>query len=635
MTLSSIDHIRRIARFAVALAGTVSLFPLVAHAQNVNVPGCQAFPLTTTVETVTPVDTGRQLQFDLAPGETKAFAFNLPATASTYADSVGWSTFETNQPNNGAPHEIAFSPCPGDFNYTNAAGQQCKSFAASYTGTNSRIANSETAFGACMMPGGTVYMNVRFTTLDGTSTCPAQPINTSGRCQQWNEFVISTPAGPTYQAIAFGAIPAHILGDPPFTLSATGGASGNPVTFASLNPAVCTTTGANGATLSIVARGTCVVTASQQAGGGYEPAAPVFQMFSTTDIVVDAKAYWPSSFDGCTPQGGGCYVSDDLTLVRGDGAVEMTTLDSNSQPLGTTFLMAGGSGWSIKLEADFNGDGKADILWQHTDGRIAIWIMDGATQVGGGVVVPAGTGWTPVLAADFNGDGKADLLWTHTDGRSAIWLMDGASEASGAGLVGPGTGWTPSLAGDFNGDGKSDILWTHADGRLAMWLMDGTTQQGGALLLKAGSGWVPRLLGDFNGDAKADILLQHQDGRAALWLMGGTAVLQSANLLPAATGWSATRLAYWNEDAKADIIWQKNDGAIAVWTMDGITQTSGARLAAAGAGFKVVRTMTHLGPALRGQQVLLLRNDGLLRLVQPAGSTDMAINPTSGWIPSP
>ncbi len=31
----------------------------------------------------------------------------------------------------------------------------------------------------------------------------------------------------------------------------------------------------------------------------------------------------------------------------------------------------------MKEADDFNGDGKADILWQNDDGTPAVWLMDG------------------------------------------------------------------------------------------------------------------------------------------------------------------------------------------------------------------------------------------------------------------
>ncbi|OGA37205.1 MAG: hypothetical protein A3G24_00290 [Betaproteobacteria bacterium RIFCSPLOWO2_12_FULL_62_13] len=43
---------------------------------------------------------------------------------------------------------------------------------------------------------------------------------------------------------------------------------------------------------------------------------------------------------------------------------------------------------------DFNGDGKSDILWRHTEGRIGIWLMDGFTHTSWGSITPvADTGW--------------------------------------------------------------------------------------------------------------------------------------------------------------------------------------------------------------------------------------------------
>jgi hypothetical protein len=45
------------------------------------------------------------------------------------------------------------------------------------------------------------------------------------------------------------------------------------------------------------------------------------------------------------------------------------------------------SAWQIEGIGDFNGDGKSDILWRHTDGTLAIWFMDGTTFTSGGVAL--------------------------------------------------------------------------------------------------------------------------------------------------------------------------------------------------------------------------------------------------------
>ena len=42
---------------------------------------------------------------------------------------------------------------------------------------------------------------------------------------------------------------------------------------------------------------------------------------------------------------------------------------------------------------------------------------------------------------DYNGDGKADILWRESAGQNAIWLMNGASLSSGALIPGVPTSW--------------------------------------------------------------------------------------------------------------------------------------------------------------------------------------------------
>ena len=406
------------------------------------------------------------------------------------------------------------------------------------------------------------------------------------------------------QSITFNAPAAHLLGDAPFTLSATGGASGNAVTFASTTTAVCTTSGTNGATVTLLTQGTCSITASQLGNANYQDATPVTRAFAVSGVLVEAHADYFSDFnsDG----------KADIAWKNVDGSAALWTMNGNLQSGGGR-LFGAGLGWSIRLIADFNGDGAADIVWQHTDGRVAMWIMKNGVQVGGAVLLPAGTGWTPVLAADFNRDGKADILWQHADGSSALWIMNGTTQIGGGRLFGGGSGWFAKLVGDLNGDGKADIVWQHTNGATAVWIMDGFLQVGGAVLLPAASGWSPRLMGDFNGDGRADILWQHTDGRTAMWLMNGTAQIGGALLQGAGTGWSVTRVGDANGDGKSDIVWQKSDGTIELWLMNGITQVGSATLAQPGTGFKVTRMTDFSGDGRA--DLVLERADGLVRML--------------------
>jgi len=83
------------------------------------------------------------------------------------------------------------------------------------------------------------------------------------------------------QAITFGALANKTFGDPPVTVSATGGASGEPVTFSSTTPLVCSVTpNVNPATVTILAVGQCTVRASQNGNNNYNAAPNVDRSFS-------------------------------------------------------------------------------------------------------------------------------------------------------------------------------------------------------------------------------------------------------------------------------------------------------------------------------------------------------------------
>jgi len=65
-----------------------------------------------------------------------------------------------------------------------------------------------------------------------------------------------------------------------------------------------------------------------------------------------------------------------------------------------------------------------------------MWQMDGQTLVSAGAVVSIPTAWQVAGVADFNGDGKSDILWRHTSGAVAEWNMDGTAIASGGVVAG-------------------------------------------------------------------------------------------------------------------------------------------------------------------------------------------------------
>jgi hypothetical protein len=77
------------------------------------------------------------------------------------------------------------------------------------------------------------------------------------------------------QTISFNPLPDKRLGDPPFSVNATA-SSGLPVSFTSNTPAVCTV---SGNTVTLIATGTCSITATQEGNAQINPATPVTQSF--------------------------------------------------------------------------------------------------------------------------------------------------------------------------------------------------------------------------------------------------------------------------------------------------------------------------------------------------------------------
>lgn len=89
--------------------------------------------------------------------------------------------------------------------------------------------------------------------------------------------------GKTDQFITFAAAPKVFVGGTG-TVTATGGASGNPVTFTSQTTGVCTSGGINGSQVSGVTAGTCTIAANQAGNDNYNPAPEVTQSFAVEPI---------------------------------------------------------------------------------------------------------------------------------------------------------------------------------------------------------------------------------------------------------------------------------------------------------------------------------------------------------------
>jgi hypothetical protein len=232
--------------------------------------------------------------------------------------------------------------------------------------------------------------------------------------------------------------------------------------------------------------------------------------------------------------------------------------------------------WSMsnRHDGDFDGDGRADILWHNgSTGAGTIWRSgNSAYQIPFTQVTD--TRWTIAGIGDFNGDGRSDVLWRHTfTGANVLWFSGDSSAAiSLKGVSDPH--WRVVGIGDFDGNAQDDILWRHRyTGANAIW-KEGLHARAQNLTTITDQDWIVVGVGDFDGNGKADILWRHRsNGRNTIWRDANSAILQTMTTVPD-LGWQVAGLGDFNQDRRADILWRHAyDGRTVIWHAGSATQS--------------------------------------------------------------
>ncbi|MCW4470277.1 YDG domain-containing protein [Flavobacterium sp. MFBS3-15] len=202
---------------------------------------------------------------------------------------------------------------------------------------------------------------VHTTAGNGFFLTASNPVNSDWDTVNSNSFNITK----ANQTITFGMLGNVTYGDPSFTLTATGGASGEPVTYMSLDETVATV---SGNTITIVGPGQTLIAASQAGNDNYSPATDVDQILTVNkkQLTITGAAAQSKTYDGtdtATITGatltGGAVGADEIMLGAADAIFEDKNIGTGKAVV-AQFSLSGAHAAKYELAEDLF-DFTADI----------------------------------------------------------------------------------------------------------------------------------------------------------------------------------------------------------------------------------------------------------------------------------
>jgi len=278
---------------------------------------------------------------------------------------------------------------------------------------------------------------------------------------------------------------------------------------------------------------------------------------------------------------GGTWKPFDMGLPPG----EARNVAQTSAPLYRVVALSSNSGiyaLAADSSADFNADGRPDIIWSNTtSGATYVWRMNGPTLISDSFYATIDPSWKIQGVADFNGDGHPDIVWRNTiNGSCYVWYtVNGVFTGTDAFLFSLPPEWVIQGVADFNGDGKPDFLMRNSvSGNAFVWYFNNASPIGDQFLFNIDPSWKVEQVGDLNADGQPDLLFRSMtSGLSFAWYTtytGGVLGLggSSPMIYSIDPVWEVVQLADWNADGKPDLLFRNaTTGLVFVWYLDGVT----------------------------------------------------------------
>lgn len=295
------------------------------------------------------------------------------------------------------------------------------------------------------------------------------------------------------------------------------------------------------------------------------------------------------------------YVTQ-VTIAAADNAVVNAFLEPALQPVGLKVVgngINGRSGLTVNgaaapFLADFDNDGQLDLLVGDAAGQLTLFPAMQLTsrgqldfQPGKGLGLPVMPGAVPFLA-DWDGDGRKDLLVGQADGTVKLFLNTGSEAAPAFGAAQDLTvagsvlnvgGKAAPVVIDLNGDGTRDLVVGSAAGQVLAFFSPGTDVAAQltapVLLAEFSAAAVPASV-DWDADGQRDLLVTVNGQSIPLRNdLAATGTFIAGLPLPVIAANAAFPLDIDGVKGK-DLLVGQADGKLAFWAGNGTTLTAAA-----------------------------------------------------------